>query len=172
MEMINGDGIVRVAYHYSSTFPALSCARDDRNSWIAGETRVDAAAARPSSDAAAADDAAEPAAPSAARWRDEWREYAVEIGPDHDSRAGGGAPVRFAIDGVELPLAVTYLDGLLAEGLAPDEAGAPRFADVAYYLLLNTAVGRDGTWSGAPDARTAPPVYHYVDYVRVARPAA
>ncbi len=161
MEMINGDGITRVAYHYSSAYPAEPCARDDRNSWIAAETRLDGAA--------------DGSAPSAARWRDAWREYAVEIGADDElsdaARSDGGSvPVAFAVDGEPLPLAVTYLDGLLAEGLMPRRAHAPRFRDIAYYLVLNTAIGKDGTWSGAPDEHTAFPFHHYVDYVRVARP--
>ena len=42
------------------------------------------------------------------------------------------------------------------------------FFDVPYYMILNTAVG--GPWPGEPTAQTKFPLFHTIDYVRIAQP--
>ena len=44
------------------------------------------------------------------------------------------------------------------------------FFDLPYYMILNTAVG--GPWPGEPTAKTKFPLYHYIDWVKIAQPAA
>ena len=44
----------------------------------------------------------------------------------------------------------------------------PKFFDVPWYLILNTALG--GGWPGSVTNETAFPITHEIDYVRVARP--
>ena len=78
--------------------------------------------------------------------------YAVEY--------DGAGAVAWALDGVP------YYN-LTARAAAG--APAPLFFDAPYYVILNTAVG--GPWPAPPDAGTAFPTYHAVDYVRVAQPA-
>ena len=74
-------------------------------------------------------------------WNATLHEFAVERGRSH---------VAFAIDGRVLV-----------------NSSAAKFFDVAWYLILNTAIG--GGWPGPPNASTAFPIRHEIDYVRVAR---
>ena len=76
-------------------------------------------------------------------WNGTLHEFAVERGDGH---------VAFALDG-EVVL----------------NSSKPVFTrSVAWYLLLNTAIG--GGWPGSPTAATAMPITHEIEYVRVARP--
>jgi len=42
----------------------------------------------------------------------------------------------------------------------------PLFSDLAFFMILNTAVGGAGTWASAPNAATTFPTHHTVDFVR------
>ncbi|MCU1275854.1 MAG: glycoside hydrolase family 16 [Bryobacterales bacterium] len=53
-----------------------------------------------------------------------------------------------------------YFDGKLIDSIS----AAP---SVAEYLILNMAVGADGSWPGAPNSTTALPSAMQVDYVRI-----
>lgn len=79
-----------------------------------------------------------------------FHEYAVEYGPDH---------ISFAFD------------GQVFETITRNTTGAGQhaeFFDVPYYMILNTAVG--GPWPGEPTAQTKFPLFHTIDYVRIAQP--
>jgi beta-glucanase (GH16 family) len=86
-------------------------------------------------------------------WADEWHEYSAEY--------DGRSLVHFAVDDV------------IYASVTPSTRSLPglqraAFFDVPYYIILNTAIG--GGWPQPPDSSTHLPAYHYVDYVRVARP--
>jgi len=74
-------------------------------------------------------------------WNETMHEFAVERGQGH---------VAFALDGHVLL-----------------NASNASFFDVPWYLILNTAIG--GGWPGPVTPRTAFPISHQIDYVRVAR---
>ena len=77
----------------------------------------------------------------------------VEYGPNH---------ISFAFDGQVFE---TITRNTTA---TKDPAKHAEFFDVPYYMILNTAVG--GPWPGEPTAQTKFPLYHTVDYVRIAQP--
>ena len=88
------------------------------------------------------------------RWNSTAHEWAVERGPGH---------VAFVLDGTVL---------LNASRRSHDRRTkrAPKFWDVPWYLILNTAiVGSAGHWPSPANASTAFPITHAVEYVRVAR---
>ncbi len=59
-----------------------------------------------------------------------------------------------------------YIDGRLTKTWTTPITDEPRpIIDEPMQIILDTAVG--GNWPGSPDATTAFPAYHYVDYVRV-----
>ena len=75
-------------------------------------------------------------------WNETLHEWAVEHGEKH---------VAFVLDGKVIL-----------------NTSSPRFySSVAWYLILNTAIG--GIWPGSPTPDTAFPVTHEIDYVRVSR---
>lgn len=76
-------------------------------------------------------------------WATAFHEYAVEY--------DGKGHVRFVVDGT------VYNDVTSA-----------KFFDVPYYAILDTSVG--SARAGPPNASTAFPTYHFIDYVRVAQP--
>lgn len=78
-------------------------------------------------------------------WHAVYHEYAVEY--------DGKGYAAFAVDGK------VYFNGTSA-----------LWFDVPYHVILNTAVG--GPWPKAPTQDTVFPTYHFIDYVRVAQPAA
>ena len=79
-----------------------------------------------------------------ATWATEFHEYAMEHDKSH---------LAYVIDGV------TVLN------VSTDDAAAPLFWPMPFYLILNTAVG--GSWPGEPNATTTFPTYHVIDYVKV-----
>ena len=81
----------------------------------------------------------------------EWHEYAVEYSTDH---------IHYAFDGVVFQKVEAHQG---PKGQTPD------FYDVPYYMILNTAVG--GPWPGEPTAKTKFPLYHHIDYVKIAQPS-
>ena len=81
----------------------------------------------------------------------EFHEYAVEYAHDH---------IHFAFDG-------QVFETITADTLSGNGQRA-EFFDVPYYMILNTAVG--GPWPGEPTSTTKFPLYHTIDYVRVAQP--
>ena len=88
------------------------------------------------------------------RWNATLHEWAVERGPEH---------VAFALDGVVLLTATKRSHDRVTKR-------APKFWDVPWYLILNTAiVGTPGHWPLPANASTAFPSSHMIDYVRVAR---
>ena len=102
---------------------------------------------------------------------DDWdttpHEFAVEVG--HDS-------VAFALDGavflnISNTSARTFGRGLFANGTHTySKASTPSpFQDIPYYIILNTAVGFFPGVENNPNATTKLPVYHKIDYVKVAR---
>ena len=76
----------------------------------------------------------------------------------------GSGHVAFAFDGT------VHLNVTAATPSNADAAPTPLFFDTSYYAILNTAVG--GPWPAPPSASTVFPTDHFVDYVRVAQPAA
>ena len=74
-------------------------------------------------------------------WNSTLHEWAVEHGEKH---------VAFALDGRVIL-----------------NTSSPRFHSVAWYLILNTAIG--GAWPGSPTPDTVFPVSHEIEYVRVSR---
>ena len=80
-------------------------------------------------------------------WANEWHEFAVEYSSSH---------VHFVIDGR------AYSNHSKSDGLL--------LWETPYYVILNTAVG--GPWPKPPNEDTTFPTFHYVDYVRIARPSA
>ena len=76
----------------------------------------------------------------AAGWNATFHEFSVERGTHH---------LAFAVDGV------VYVN-----------TSKPMFWTVPWYAILNTAIG--GPWPGEPTPDTVMPVYHTIDYVRVA----
>jgi beta-glucanase (GH16 family) len=88
-------------------------------------------------------------------WATEYHEYSVEWDHEH---------MYFVVDGT-IVWEVHPGD--------PPTYGGPRkttFFAEKYYWLLNTAIGSAGSWSGPPSKNTVLPAYHYIDYVRVAKP--
>jgi beta-glucanase (GH16 family) len=88
---------------------------------------------------------------------------------DHQYRTQGVVGPDFSSD--FHTFAVEWEPGALrwlVDGVVRD-AMSSRVPDVPMYLILNTAVG--GTWPGDPNATTALPQVHEVDYVRVYRRA-
>ncbi len=79
-------------------------------------------------------------------WSSAFHEYAVEHDKFH---------VAYVIDGV------TRLN------VSTSDPAAPLFWPMPFYLILNTAVG--GGWPGSPNATTALPTKHVIDYVKVAQ---
>jgi beta-glucanase (GH16 family) len=84
-----------------------------------------------------------------ADWGTAWHEFAVEY-----STTG----MKFAVDGA-------VYQSLPNKNQIPFKH--PEFYDLAYHMILNTAVG---TLSQMPTAETVFPTYHLIDYVRVAKP--
>jgi beta-glucanase (GH16 family) len=78
-------------------------------------------------------------------WSTIYHEYAVEHTQDY---------MAFVVDGKTTVNTSTT-----------DQHGA-EFSDLPFFLILNTAVGGTGTWASAPNADTAFPTYHKIDYVR------
>lgn len=74
-------------------------------------------------------------------WRTQFQEFALERGPNH---------LAFATNGV---VTINITNATAA------------FFQVPFYAILNTAIG--GSWPGEPNASTALPVHHVIDYVRV-----
>lgn len=81
-----------------------------------------------------------------ADWGAAFHEYAVERSASH---------IAYVIDGVTVLNASTH----------PGNASAPLLWPMPFYLYLNTAVG--GNWPGMPNASTAFPAEHVIDYVLV-----
>ena len=81
-----------------------------------------------------------------------WHEYAVEYGRDH---------IHYAFDGVVFQKVETKTSRAKKEKAV--------FFDTPYYMILNTAVG--GPWPGEPTAKTKFPLYHHIDYVKIAQPS-
>ncbi len=74
-------------------------------------------------------------------WRTQFQEFSLERGPLH---------LAFATNGV-VSVNITSADAT--------------FVQVPFYAILNTAIG--GSWPGEPNASTALPVRHIIDYIRV-----
>lgn len=90
-----------------------------------------------------------------ADWGTTFHEYAVEV------KGGPQGHVAFVYDGV------TLLNSSVAgSGTSP---GNPYLAlwPMPFYLWLNTAIGAEKNWPGAPNASTVFPSAHVIDYVRV-----
>ena len=142
MEMVDADGIVHATYHWETTFPRQPCA------YPKGHEKVTKAHTLP------------------AGWHERYHEFAVERGVDHIAFAVDGAVVlsrsgtQHRFNGTRSSSAVAQKER--ADAAAGDE---PMLWDVPWYLILNTAIG--GSWPGAPDANTAFPAEHSIDYVRV-----
>lgn len=82
-----------------------------------------------------------------ANWDTDYHEYALERGGDY---------------------LVYIYDGKVVANFSGNtgQPKSPKLWPVPFYLILNTAVG--GPWPGPPNATTAFPTYHVLDYVRVA----
>ena len=78
-------------------------------------------------------------------WNETYHEFAVERGSNH---------ISFAIDTLVRTRSSAKHDG-------------SKFFNVPFYLILNTALG--GSWPGPVSKDTVFPIYHHIDYVRVAR---
>jgi len=76
----------------------------------------------------------------------------VEYGKDH---------IHYAFDGVVFQEVETKTSRVKKEKAV--------FFDTPYYMILNTAVG--GPWPGEPTAKTKFPLYHHIDYVKIAQPS-
>lgn len=87
-------------------------------------------------------------------WSSQYHEYAVEWDQTH---------MYWVVDGV------TYSQ--MHPGDPPTYGGPNKVSlyEDKYYWLLNTAIGKSGTWSGPPSLNTIFPNYHYIDYVKVAQ---
>jgi hypothetical protein len=86
-----------------------------------------------------------------------WHEYAAQF---------SASEAKFFVDG-ELLLDVPPCGGGGSSAGRPSGGTSSHcgaFFDVSYYLILNTAIG--GPWPRAPDASTAFPGYHRIDWVR------
>lgn len=88
-----------------------------------------------------------------ADWNSAYHEYAVEWDADHMS---------FGVDG-------KWIETVKPNDPADYGGGTAKWYNDAYYILLNTAVGDEGSWAGVPGPNTIFPVKHYIDYVRVAQ---
>ena len=56
----------------------------------------------------------------------------------------------------------------VVDGTVYNDVTSAKFFDVPYYAILDTSVG--SARAGPPNASTAFPTYHFIDYVRVAQP--
>ena len=83
-----------------------------------------------------------------------FHEYAVEYNTSH---------IAFALDGTVFQT-ITKATPSTQSGVKNLKA---EFFDVPYYMILNTAIG--GPWPKPPRNATFP-IYHTIDYVRVAQP--
>ena len=79
-----------------------------------------------------------------AGWNSTFHEFSVERGSEH---------LLFAVDGTVILNTSTALP-------------RPLLWSVPWYVILNTAIG--GSWPGEPTDTTVMPIYHTIDYVRVA----
>ena len=82
-----------------------------------------------------------------AGWNRTFHEFSVERGPEH---------LAFVVDG-----------NVIVNTTGADPR--PLFWSVPWYMILNTAIG--GPWPGEPTEATVMPIYHTIDYVRVATKA-
>eukprot|EP00730_Choanoeca_flexa_P005182 TRINITY_DN11899_c2_g1_i1.p2 TRINITY_DN11899_c2_g1~~TRINITY_DN11899_c2_g1_i1.p2 ORF type:complete len:274 (+),score=47.23 TRINITY_DN11899_c2_g1_i1:5201-6022(+) len=83
-------------------------------------------------------------------WNNTYHEYAVEWTEDH---------IMFLVDGQP------YLN--VTEQSQGVPSGHPQLPPSPMHLLLNTAIG--GPWPGKPNNETIFPLYHRIDYVKVAQ---
>jgi len=86
-------------------------------------------------------------------WWDQYHEYSMEWDADY---------VNFYVDGLRY-------NHVNASSKGDPGGSAPIFSPVPFYVLLNTAVG--GPWPRPVDVNTTFPVFHTIDYVRVAQKA-
>lgn len=72
---------------------------------------------------------------------------------------------EFAVEHTQDYLAFV-VDSKVMVNTSKDDAQAPLFWDMPFFLILNTAIGGAGTWAKPPNAETHWPAYHRIDYVR------
>ena len=140
MEMMNGDGRAGGTYHWNRLWPAQQCAPA---SWNTSNGHPGDTALGGSINL------------TAAGWATVWHEYAVEW--------DGRDRLAFAVDG-QVILNITRANQTRSPRFPPAH---PQFSAAPFYINLNTAVG--GPAVRPVSSATVFPVFHYIDYVRVAQ---
>ena len=109
-----------------------------------------------------------------ADWATAWHEYAVEYSPEHIAWLIDGRVYQNLTKSSTSPrdndTALFFDVPSAATRSPPHPLRFPNAARRRYYLILNTALGGDGSWPRPTTNTTAMPIYHRIEYVRVSQP--